>query len=305
MLADNIKSINKYEPIVDFDAVSLYPSAINRLYLLEGLPQVLQPEQLNTNYLLTHLFEEEQVEPTNQVHDYLRRRYNYIKEITGIDGAKRCIAKEVKPYNKHFSFVPFGVMVLSMSKRIMNEVICTAEDLNIPVFYQDTDSIHIHQSQLDKLAKEFKRRYGRELIGKQLGQFHSDFKVFGSSDEMPIAIRSIFVMKKTYIDQLENQAGEIAFHIRCKGVIPDVIVDKANSMFPNDIQCVYEDGLVYPIPSVSDNKEYSIYHLYHALYDEEEIEFDLCKSKKKPCFEFENFNVTKSSFIRKIGLKTK
>ena len=48
-------------------------------------------------------------------------------------------------------------MVLSMSKRIMNEVICTAEDLNIPVFYQDTDSIHINQSRLDKLAKEFKR----------------------------------------------------------------------------------------------------------------------------------------------------
>ena len=233
----------------------------------------------------------------------MRRRYNYVKEITGIDGARRCVAKEVKPYNKHFNFVSFGVNVLSMSKRIMNEVICTAEDLDIPVYYQDTDSIHIHQSRLQTLENEFKRRYGRELVGNKLGQFHSDFASFGSTDDMPVAIRSIFVLKKTYIDQLKNSCGEIAFHIRMKGVIPDVIVAKANELFPHDIQCEYRDGLVYPIDSVSDNKEYSIYHLYHELYDEKSFEFDLCKSKIKPCFEFENFNVsTKTTFIRKIGL---
>ena len=66
MLSDNTKSINESEPIVDFDAVSLYPSAIHRLYLLEGKPQVLQPEQLDSNYLLSHLFEDEQTEPTNE-----------------------------------------------------------------------------------------------------------------------------------------------------------------------------------------------------------------------------------------------
>ena len=296
MLSDNTKSINESEALVDFDAVSLYPSAINRLYLLEGLPQVLQPEQLNTNYLLSHLFEDEQIEPTNKrfisgffieaqivhvgikrhfpfivwnhdineepehehstndscrmymdhitfqdliryqqciiqpirgyyysdkrdyscrqvianvfnlrlkykaennplqeiiklilnsiygktilkpideiykfkptnkVNDYLKRRYNYVKEITGIEGTKRCIAREVKPYNKHFAFVPFSVMVLSMSKRIMNEVICCSEDMNIPVFYQDTDSIHIHQSKLNILAdciQKKKKKKGR------------------------------------------------------------------------------------------------------------------------------------------------
>ena len=244
--------------------------------------------------------------PSNKVEDYIRRRYNYIKEITGTDGTRRCIAREVMAYNKHFAFVPFGVNVLSMSKRIMNEVICCAEDLNIPVFIQDTDSIHIHLKNLKPLADEFKRKYGRELIGKKLGQFHSDFASFGSTNEMPIAIRSIFVMKKTYIDQLQNSCSEIAFHIRMKGVCQDVIVDKANQMFPHAIQCEYRDGLVYPIPSVSDNSEYSIYHLYKALYDGQEIEFDLCKSKLHPCFEIKDFQVsTKTTFIRKIGLETK
>ena len=308
MLSDNSKSINESEAIVDFDAVSLYPSAIHRLYLLEGMPKVLQPEQLNANYLLSHLFEDEQEKPTNkrfisaffieaqilyvgikrhfplivwnheineepeherstndtcrmymdhitfqdlinfqqciiqpirgyyysdkrdyscrqvigdlfnlrlkykqnpleqiiklmlnsiygktilkpidetykfipsnEVNDYLRRRYNYIKEISGIQGAKRAIAKEVKPYNRHFSFVPFGVNILSMSKRIMNEVLYTLDDLGLDVYYTDTDSMIMPLKNLKPLADEFQKRYGRELIGKQLGQFHPDFVEF-------------------------------------------------------------------------------------------------------------------------------
>ena len=435
MLSDNHKSINETEPIVDFDAVSLYPSAIHRLYLLEGMPQVLQLDQLNTDYLLAHLFEDEQVEPTsnrfisgffieaqilhvgvkrhfplivwnhdingeleherstndtcrmymdhitfqdlityqhatiqpirgyyysdkrdyrcrqviqdlfnlrlefkalkNPLHEiiklmlnsiygktilkpinetykfinkknlnqYIANRFNYIKEITGMNSSIRAISREVKPFNKHFTFAPFGVMVLSMSKRIMNELICCAEDLHIPVFYQDTDSIHIHQSRLDELANEFKKRYNRELIGKALGQFHSDFQAFGSTDEMPIATRSIFLMKKCYIDQLKNQCDEVAFHIRLKGICQDVIVDKANELFPNDIRCYYQDGLVYPMPSTSDNIEYSIYHLYKQLFNNESIEFDLATSKIHPCFELNDMKVsTKDSFIRRISL---
>lgn len=42
-------------------------------------------------------------------------------------------------------------MILDMSKRIMNEVICLAEDLKIKLFYQDTDSIHIEIDKLDLL----------------------------------------------------------------------------------------------------------------------------------------------------------
>ena len=433
MLSDNHKSINTSEPIVDFDAVSLYPSAIHRLYLLEGIPHVLTPQMLNTNYLLSHLFTDEQTTPTtdrfisgffiearilhvgnkrhfplivwnhdfngqpeherstndncvmymdhitfqdlityqrciiepirgyyykdkrdysirdtiehlfnlrlkykaennplqeivklmlnsiygktilkpinekykfiptNQLDQYISNRYNYIKEITGTDGARRAIAREVKPFNKHFAFVPFGVMVLSMSKRIMNEVICSAEDLNIPVYYQDTDSIHIHQSNLDRLADEFKRRFGRQLIGKQLGQFHSDFQTFGSTDEMPVATRSIFCAKKSYLDQLKNSNGEIAFHLRMKGIPADVIVKKANELFPDAIQCYYSDGLAYPIPSVSNNDDYSIWLLYKALYDGETLAFDLCESSH-PSFEFKDFHVmTREHFIREIS----
>ena len=50
-------------------------------------------------------------------------------------------------------YVPnfIGIQILSMSKRIMNEVMCLAEDLNIPIYYQDTDSAHLPKKYLTKL----------------------------------------------------------------------------------------------------------------------------------------------------------
>jgi hypothetical protein len=38
-----------------------------------------------------------------------------------------------------------------MSKRIMNEVICLAEDNEIEIFYQDTDSMHIQKADIPRL----------------------------------------------------------------------------------------------------------------------------------------------------------
>ena len=40
----------------------------------------------------------------------------------------------------------------------MNEVMCTVEDLDIKIIYQDTDSIHIEKSRLKDLSKEYKHR---------------------------------------------------------------------------------------------------------------------------------------------------
>ena len=64
-----------------------------------------------------------------------------------------------------------------MSKRIMNEVMCLAEDMKIKINYQDTDSMHIESDKIEGLAKQYFVRYGRELIGKSMGQFHSDFSL--------------------------------------------------------------------------------------------------------------------------------
>ena len=62
-----------------------------------------------------------------------------------------------------------------MAKRIMNEVTCLAEDNNIEMYYQDTDSIHMPLATLDKLADLYKQEYNKTLTGKALGQFSDDF----------------------------------------------------------------------------------------------------------------------------------
>ena len=95
---------------------------------------------------------------------------------------------------------------------------CLAEDLDIPMYYQDTDSIHMNRDCVDKLATEFKTKYENELIGKQLGQFHSDFDLKGSDGEV-FSTESIFLGKKSYIDHLACSGNDTSgYHKRMKGI---------------------------------------------------------------------------------------
>lgn len=165
-----------------------------------------------------------------------------------------------------------GVQILSMSKRIMNEVMCTAEDIGIKIYYQDTDSMHIQKFKIDDLAKEYKKRFGRELIGKNLGQFHNDF----DEVENGYAYKSIFVGKKMYVDILKNDENKQGIHYRMKGV---------------NLDCVKLYG---------EENNLSIFDIYNKLYNGEEITFDLLKAK--PCFKMnDNQTVTNlKAFERSI-----
>ena len=108
-----------------------------------------------------------------------------------------------------------------MSKRLMSEVMCLAEDEGHTVYYEDTDSMHIPSDAVPKLAEEFKREYGRELVGNDMGQFHVDFDLPGACGEI-YAKESIFLGKKCYLDILESvdKDGQTIHgeHIRMKGV---------------------------------------------------------------------------------------
>jgi hypothetical protein len=84
--------------------------------------------------------------------------------------------KVKKPIDKHFNLSIVGILILAMSKRIMNNIMCLAEDLGGKIYYQNTDSIHIPVDDLSILESEFRNVYRRELIGKDLGTFHSDFR---------------------------------------------------------------------------------------------------------------------------------
>lgn len=135
---------------------------------------------------------------------------------------------------QHYTACHLACQVLSMSKRIMNEVMCLAEDNGIKIFYQDTDSMHLYDKDVETLDKLFKVEYRRKLIGESMGQFHTDFEVhdnLGKKIKVDrgtsiLAIESLFLAKKTYIDKLEYQLnGEIKhdYHIRSKGIPSSVI----------------------------------------------------------------------------------
>jgi hypothetical protein len=170
--------------------------------------------------------------------NYVVRNAKSIIEYYKINDNLTCIKKK-KSIIDHFTGVHMASQVLSMSKRIMNEVICLAEDNGLKIYYQDTDSMHIEASEIKILADRYRSEYGRELIGKNMGQFHSDFDVSGADGDYEInAVESIFLGKKSYIDKLEyKQNGEIKYdyHIRMKG-IPSSVIKAYNT----DVLTTYE-----------------------------------------------------------------
>ena len=350
----------------DFDACSLYPSAMARLFTIEGLPKVIPEEWLkDKNYLLTHSFEEDQLTPTkdkfisyyiveieitkvgihrdfplivkrdkeggnrnvnepcrcvvdmidledkikyqkieyelirgyywdgnrdhrirdtikklfslraeykkqgnsiqqviklimnsgygksiqkpipdeykyitkDKIEHYMYEHWHNIIEVRQIDQSKTFMVKMNKIVDSQFNNCVFGVSVLSMSKRIMNEVMCLAEDLGINIYYQDTDSVHIEHDKLPILANEYKRLHGRELIGEDtIGCFHNDF------DELKDAFTTIHISlgKKMYYDGLANDKGGKAEHFRMKGIPNSVIVNHANIYFKGNVKDLYE-----------------------------------------------------------------
>ena len=400
------------EELADFDAVSLYPSAMKRLYCVKGKPEVLKPEELNTTYLLNNTCgEDEQPNKNKSISSYVVEilitninkhlafpcvvykdkttntnknddgenaigktavvdnitledwiKYNglecevlrgykwtgeksfLIRDIIQNLHLLRCEYKKTKnplqlviklimnsaygkmiqkpittstefkrkhtkifdkklndyvddyPLDKYLiknsakiiSYIQvnenlyaikvgqqidtfytntlLGVQILSMSKRIMNEVMCTAEDIGIKIYYQDTDSMHIQKNKIDDLAEEYKKRYGRELIGKNLGQFHNDF----DEVENGYAYKSIFVGKKMYVDMLKNEKDESGIHYRMKGVNLDCV-----KLYSEENNC-------------------EIFDIYNKLYNDDEITFDLLKAK--PCFKM-NDNQTVTNLL--------
>lgn len=112
------------------------------------------------------------------------------------------------------NFTQLGCQVLSYSKRIMNRMMCLAEDLGIQIYYQDTDSCHLEFSNVPKLCSAYKEKYGVELMGKNLGFFSNDFDGIDSARSH----YSLFLGKKMYYEEVWDD-GKLMKHVcKMKGV---------------------------------------------------------------------------------------
>ncbi len=186
--------------------------------------------------------------------NFLHNHHNHMKHyIVMPNGSYRF--ETYKPIDVHFNKQHISCEILSWSKRLMNRVMCLAEDMGIGIFYTDTDSMHIQNSKVDELAEEFKRKYQQEMIGNGVGQFHVDFdfkscfskegdtlvrNTKASTGEI-VAKKAIFLGKKSYIDHLVDEAGVEAYHVRLKGIPIKCIMSKCNRDYEGCPMKLFDD----------------------------------------------------------------
>jgi hypothetical protein len=180
-----------------------------------------------------------------------------------------------------------GCAILSTSKRIMNEVFDVANTENLPIFYTDTDSLHCKRNDVSKLEAAYKTRFGKQLNGKQLEQFHTDFNLEGAGKDCEIyAVKSIFLGKKSYFDQLESKDSDgntiTGFHLRMKGITSEGLLHASKD---------FEDGYLGLYKHLAAGNEMSM-----ILNP-----FNPITKKEKVLFEFKNGSVrTRKPFARRV-----
>ena len=236
---------------------------MRKRYKAEGNPlQIVVKLIMNAAYGITGMKAPE--DDVHYVHDAQKDKFidTHFNEI-------RCIVKMTnhewrietyKEIESHFNRQHVACEILSMSKNIMNEVMCLAEEIGAPIWYTDTDSMHIDGHWVkgeneSALGAAFREKYGRELIGKDLGQFHTDFDMGGSymiegGELKPctkkckgelLAVESMFLGKKCYIDKLQDEDGQQAYHIRLKGIKTASILAKCTQQYGGDPMKLYLD----------------------------------------------------------------
>ena len=110
----------------------------------------------------------------------------------------------------------------------MNRVMMLAEQNGIKIFYQDTDSMHLLERDVPKLAELFKNKYSQDLIGSELTQFHEDFDGFNGAVGKIHSRKLIALGKKSYLDILVDEVGQEGYHIRLKGIPNQCILNYCN-----------------------------------------------------------------------------
>ena len=264
----------------------------------EGNPiQVVYKLLMNSSYgkcLLKPIENDIKIVNKNEWNSYLDKNYNFIREFTELKD--EMLVKTTKCINEHYNNVHCGVEILSMSKRIMNEVICLGEDLGLKIYYQDTDSLHINDDDIKILTDAFEKEHNRKFIGEYLGQFHSDFEIDVKDCKNIVARKSVFLGKKSYYDYLE---GEIEDKTSGKKIIKKVQGDHIRMKgIPNSSIKLY-----------AKQKNISIFELYEELYENNTLpnkeKFDLLCGGANCKFQY-NKDLTVSSvseFQRTVNFK--
>lgn len=123
----------------------------------------------------------------------------------------------------------------------------TREEEMLPIaFYQDTDSIHISRRHVPELIELFRSKYGRELIGTEMGQFQLDVTIPNTDESTIRSRRAIYLGKKSYCHRYEGVDSEdptrCREHLmfRMKGIPQESVLAKANESYGGSIIELYQ-----------------------------------------------------------------
>lgn len=192
-------------------------------------------------------FSKEVVVKQEELENYIHKNFHNIINIEKISEHSSIV--EIFNPDSSSSYNIIGCMILSMSKRIMNEVFEICDFSDFPVYYTDTDSIQLNKKDIPTIQQLYKCKYGTELIGDMPEQFHSDFKLKGSDGkpidpENVISTRAIFLGKKCYINQLQgiDEFGVkcTGLHYRMKGISDVGLVNHCNTKYVKSKLPIYE-----------------------------------------------------------------
>jgi hypothetical protein len=219
--------------------------------------------------------------------DYIYNNYNTIKTITYLNKEQSIIEQNGVDDSSNFAHV--GCLILSYSKRMMNEVMGLANDNNINIYYQDTDSMHLDNVDIPKLEKLYNEKYNKVIRGDNMGQFHSDFSLKGAKKGAEIlATTSIFLGKKCYMDILEsiNDNGETIqdVHIRLKGITEAGVNHKIN----------------YYMNEQKLNKVEAVKYMFNQMIKGEKMAFILNPINDKVMFKYHSLGVSTCQEVIRI-----
>ena len=221
----------------------------------------------------------------DKFNNYVYNHFNTIKSCSEYNQFQMEVIKS--GFDDTYNLSHVGGLVLSYSKRIMNEVMNIANDNDIPIYYTDTDSMHMPYGDVCKLERLYEDKYKRVLNGGDMGQFHVDFDLEGAKGEI-YATKSIFLGKKCYLDRLESvdkNGNKIhGYHVRMKGITDEGIYDQIGKKD--------KEGNI---------KYNNLEELYAGMASGDSVDFIL-NAGDKAMFEYVNGQVrTRELFKRKVS----
>lgn len=160
------------------------------------------------------------------------------------------------------SLAQVGSKILAASKRLMNRVFNLCSDLKAPIYYTDTDSFLVERADVPRVAVAFEAKYGRALLGSELGQFHSDFtfKKDGKVVDPSYVHSTMFwpMGKKLYCHRLQANLpdGRVLHTIqyKAKGCTEQGLVAKARSYNEDDA----DEGMMALYQDLSEGKDIEV-----------------------------------------------